>query len=161
MTLLLQKGIFAVGDFVTPLKAELATIGFYAGAAVGLSHVCSVTGLALARAGDYVATMLVTYCLVRHTWVCRSPPRLLSFALRPLLAAGVAVAVYYAAFLVVDRAHSSPSYLLTAAEQITLLLASGGVYVVVASLLGIEEVRVLWRAVPSVQSRRAVTQEAA
>lgn len=161
MTLLLQKGIFAAGDFVTPLKAELATIGLYAGAAVGLSHVWSVTGLALARAGDYVATMLVTYWLVRHASGVPSPRRLVAFALRPLLAAGVAVAVYYAAFLVVDRAHSSPSYLLTAAEQITLLLASGGVYVVVASLLGIEEVRVLWRAVPSVQSRRAVTQEAA
>jgi len=48
-----------------------------------------------------------------------------------------------------------------AAEQGALLLLAGAVYIVTASLLRVEEVRVLWRAAPSIRRQAAITQEAA
>ena len=161
LTQLAQKGIYADGDFVTPLKVELLTIGLYVAAAFALSSVWSIVGLAVAAVCRHMLNMFLTFWLVRRRRHVPSVRQLAAFALRPLLAGGIAVAFYGVAYLAVDRAHPSPSYVITAAEQMALLLASGGVYVVVASLLGIEEVRVLWRAVPSVRSRRAITQEAA
>ena len=161
MTQILQKGLYAGGDFVTPLKVELITLGLYAVAAIFLSQVFSIVGLALARAGDHILTMFITFWMVRQVKEVPSLRRLAVFALRPLLAGGVATAFYGAAFLAVDRAYPSPSYLLTGVEQAMLLLASGGIYVIAASLLHVEEVRVLWRALPALRTQRAITQEAA
>jgi hypothetical protein len=85
-----------------------------------------------------------------------------AFALRPLLAGCAAVAFYTAGYTAIGRAYPSPSYVLAAAEQTLLLLGSGGVYLAVASLLGVDEVRALWRfAMPSAGCRPAITQEAA
>lgn len=160
-TQLLQKGIYADGDFVTPLKVEVLTLGMYATAALAFSHFWSVIGLALARAGHHIITMFITYLVVKRVREVPSLRKLGVFALRPLLAGGVAAAFYAAAYSAIGRVYPSPSYAATAMEQGILLLASGGVYLVAASLLRIEEVRVLWRFAPSTRRRPAITQEAA
>jgi len=160
-TQLLQKGIYAGGDFVTPLKVELLTLGFYAAAALALSSVWSIIGLALARAGHHVITMLMTYWMVRRVKEVPSLRKLGVFALRPLMAGGVAVAVYAVAYEALGHARPEPSYIVTAAEQAALLLTAGAVYLVAAFLLRIEEVRALWRFAPSTRPQPAITQEAA
>jgi peptidoglycan biosynthesis protein MviN/MurJ (putative lipid II flippase) len=161
-TQLLQKGMYAGGDFVTPLKVEAITLGLYISAAIALSHVWSVIGLALARAGQHIITILITYWMVRH--VKEVPPlrELAVFALRPLLASGAAVAFYAPTYAAMSRMYPSPSYILVAAQQTVLLLVSGGVYLVVASLLRVDEVRALWRfAMLPARRRPAIAQEAA
>jgi putative peptidoglycan lipid II flippase len=161
LTQILQRAIYADGDFVTPLKVELMTLGLYAAAAITLSHVWALVGLALARAGHHVIAMFLTFWMVRRLPEVPSLRRLGRFALRPLLASAAAVAFYGTVFLAVDRAYPSPSYVLMAVEQAALLLTAGGVYLMAASFLRVEEVRVLWRLIPVARSRPAVTQEAA
>ena len=161
MTQLLQKGIFAGDDFVTPLKVEMLTIGVYAALALALSSWWSVVGLALARACHHIINTLVTFWMVRHVREVPSLRNLSVFALRPLLAGAVAAGFYVVTYAAASRAHPSPSYVLTVAEQGMLLLASGGVYLIAASLLRIEEVRALWRFAPATPRQPAITQEAA
>lgn len=161
LTQILQKAIYAGGDFTTPLKVELMTLGLYAAAAIALSHVWALVGLALARAGHHILTTFVTFHMVRRLPEVPSLRRLGRFALRPLLASAPAAAFYGIAFLALDCAHPSPSYALTALEQPALLLVAGGVYLAAASFLRVEEVRVLWRLAPIGRRQAAVTQEAA
>jgi len=161
MTQVLQRGIFASDDFVTPLKVEVLTIGVYVALALALSTWWSIVGLALARACHHIANTLVTFWMVRHVREVPSLRKLCVFALRPLLAGAAAFAFYVAAHAGASRAYPSPSYVLTAAEQGVLLLASGGVYLIAATLLRIDEVRVLWSFAPVTQRKPAITQEAA
>lgn len=161
MTQLLQKGIYADGDFVTPLKVEAATIGVYAVLAVSLSSVWTVVGLGIARACHHIINMGMTLWMIRGTESAPSLRKLAAFAVRPVIASVVAVAAYGVGYVAAGRVIPSPSYMMIAAEQAALLLAGGGVYVIVASLLRIEEVRVLWRFGPSIQRHPAISQEAA
>ena len=148
LTQVLQKGIYASGDFVTPLKVEVLTLGLYIAAAVGLSQVWSIVGLAVARAGHFTITVLLTFWMVRHVPEVPSLRRLAACAFRPFLAGIVMVAFYAVAFLSMDLAHPSASYILTAGEQCVLLLASGCVYLVAGAALGIPEIAVLRQLLP-------------
>jgi putative peptidoglycan lipid II flippase len=161
LTQILQRGIYAMGDFVTPLKVEVLTLGLYVAAAVGMSQLWSIVGLALARAVQVILIMLLTFWMVRRVPEVPSLRKLAASAVRPLVAGIVMVAFYGAAFLSIDLAHPSPSYILTAGEQCILLLASGCVYLAACGALGVEEVRLLWRLVPTARLRPVVTRDAA
>ena len=158
---ILQKAIYADGDFVTPLKVELLTLGLYVATAVVLSHLLSLVGLAMARVGNHVLVMLLTFWMVRRLPEVPSLRRLGAFALRPLAAAVVMVGFYAAASLSLNLALPSPSYVAMAGEQFFLLLASGCVYLAVCAALRVEEVRLLWRLRPAARLRPVAAQDAA
>jgi putative peptidoglycan lipid II flippase len=161
VTQLLQKGIYAGGDFVTPLRVESLTIGVYAALALGLSSVWSVVGLAAARACQHFLNMMITFWMVRRVGGVPSLRTLALFAVRPLIGGAAAVAFYSVASMVIGRVYPPPSYLPLAAEQSVLLVMSGGVYLLGASALGIAEIRALWRLSASGRQGPVITQEAA
>ena len=158
---ILQRGIYATGDFVTPLKVEVLAFVPYAVLAVALSQIWSVVGLALARVVNFALVMLLTFWMVRRAPEVPSLRKLAAFAVKPLLAGIGMVAFYAVAYLAIDLAHPSPSYVMGAGEQLALLAASGLVYLVACAALRVEEVRVLWEGIQAGRPRHAVLQDVA
>ncbi len=156
LTQILQRGIYATGDFMTPLKVEVLALGPYVALAVALSQIWSVVGLALARTVHFALVMLLTFWIARRAPGVPSLRKLASFAIRPLLAGIGMVAFYTAANLAIDQAHASPSYVVGAGEQLVLLVASACVYLLVSTGLGVQEVAVLWKILPMPRRRGLV-----
>ncbi len=156
LTQILQRGIYATGDFATPLKVEVLALGPYAALAVALSQMGSVVGLALARTVHFALVMLLTFWIARRVPEVPSLRKLAAFAVRPLLAGIGMVAFYAVAYLAIDHAHASPSYVVGAGELLALLVASACVYLLVCAVLGVREVAGIWDLLPAPGRRSLV-----
>jgi SAM-dependent methyltransferase len=131
----------------------MMTLALYAALAIGLIQFWSIVGLGIARAAAFASCMLLTFWMVRRMPAIPSLKEMAAYSAKPLLGGAAAAAFYATAFLLVDRAHPSPSYILTAAEQTVLLAVSGGVCLAVCGLLGVREARAVWRLVPVTKLR--------
>ena len=117
--------------------------------AVALSQIWAVVGLAVARTVHFALITFLTFWIARRVPGVPSMRTLASFAIRPLLAGICMIAFYAVVYLAIGHAHASPSYVVGAGEQLALLVASACVYLLVCTGLGVREVAVLWKILPT------------
>jgi putative peptidoglycan lipid II flippase len=144
---LLLRAFYGMQDTRTPALINLVATAVAVALDFTLFHVMGVPGLALAFASSYVVASTLAYLAVRARLRGMDDAGLLRAVVRTLLAAAIAAGAAFGTARLLDTVMRT-GFAAAAVQVLAGIAAGGGVYLLAATAMHIEEVAVLRRLNP-------------
>ena len=140
IAIVLLRCFFAIQDTMTPLWAEFLNLGFYAFAATLMARHFGIQGLAIARGISFVpATAILVFVLWKRRGLLKFGINFLRFLGQTIIATLAMGIVSWVCMQLLQPSFDGGHPLFRLGIILTVLLMSGGAFLIVAHLLGLCE----------------------